>query len=206
MKRVLPILLLCLLLTANQSRAQGTFVMDQYSSLDEYAPSAAGSLIDSMMPSGTGQSFTPSLSAIDYIRLNLNDPYPNSPTHNNWATLYLTLHANSMFGPVLGSTTPVFLANDTASIVPFLFSSTITLNAGTTYYFELVVQPGSDSWAIYGAGFGYPGGSVYQAGTPQLVSDLWFQEGIVVPEPTVLCIALIGAGALGWKRRLSRKE
>jgi hypothetical protein len=150
------------------------------------------------MPAGTGQSFSPTLAAIDYVRLNLNDPYPNSPTHNGGATLSLTLRAESMFGPVLGTTSPVFLADDTAAIVPFLFPQTIALAPGTTYYLELILQP-SDNWGILSAEYNYAGGSGFWGGVAG-ADDFWFQEGVVIPEPSAVLLALAG-GVAFWFRR-----
>jgi len=84
-----------------------------------------------------GQSFTPSLSAVDFIRLNRNDTYPGNSLG---ATLYLTLHSDSMSGPVLGSTTPVFVADGSSTISTFLFPTTVALYLRTTYYLEVLVQ------------------------------------------------------------------
>ncbi len=47
----------------------------------------------------------------------------------------------------------------------------------------------------------YPGGSAYFNGQPQPASDLWFREGIVVPETSGLALLLAGAAVWGWVRR-----
>lgn len=192
-------ILIALLLGIGWAQGQGTLlVMDQFSSTIEVSILGNGTRIQQMaMP--FGQSFTPGLSAIDYIRLNLNDAFPGNGLG---ATIYMTLHSDSMFGPVLGSTTPVFLENGSAAITTFLFPTTIALIPGVPYFFEVLVQSPSDTWNIIIGGYNYPGGSLVFGGVPAVGSgsDLWFQTGII-PEPSSVLLFLMGGGALFYARR-----
>ena len=48
--------------------------------------------------------------------------------------------------------------------------------------------------------YNYTGGTAFSQGVPSPDgTDLWFREGSVVPEPSTLPLAVIGAGALFWR-------
>jgi hypothetical protein len=47
----------------------------------------------------------------------------------------------------------------------------------------------------------YPGGTIFGLGRANPVEDLWFREGIVVPEPSAAqMIFLAGVGVAGLRR------
>src|ERR1044071_3215772 len=91
------------LLTGFAIYGQGTFVYDQQSSTEAFFPGDAVIQVDQ-----PGQSFTPGLSAIDFIRLYLGD---NNPGNALGATVRIDLRTNSISGPVIASTDPVFMAD-----------------------------------------------------------------------------------------------
>jgi PEP-CTERM motif-containing protein len=185
------------LLSVCVSHAQSTFIYDQQSSTDESPlPYGAGAHIQQLTP--YGQSFTPNLPAVGFIRLNLND---NNPNNGQGVTLYLNLRANSISGTVLATTLLVNLPNAFTGTCDFLFASEVSLTPSAPYTFELVIQSG-DSWNANAGEFNYPGGMVFAHGVPAFNSDLWFREGIV-PEPSSAALALLG-GVLVWLRRRSR--
>ena len=188
-------------LTAVSTFGQGVLVLDQYSWLDETPFPGSGTFITANA-NPWGQSFTPTLSAVDYVRFKFAD---GDRLQTGGATVHVNILSDSISGRLLASTEPVFMADGFAGVATFLFPASVPVVPGTVYYFTVAVHPGSDLWAIDSAGYNYPGGSGFWAGVAG-AGDLWFQEGIVVPEPTVLWIALIGAGALAWKSRLNRKQ
>jgi len=50
--------------------------------------------------------------------------------------------------------------------------------------------------------YNYPGGTVFANGLPVGgMSDVWFREGIVVPEPGTWVLLVVGFGLLGWRKR-----
>jgi hypothetical protein len=174
---------------------QGVFIYDQQSDTDETPKPGTGGIIQQ---SGTmGQSFTPTLSSIGFIRLKLND---NNPTNSFGAVLFMNLRSDSITGPLLSSTAPVSLTDGFAGPVNFFFPSEVPLIPGTLYYFEPKVQSG-DLWRIDAWEYNYPGGIAYGGGLPGPGGDLWFREGIVVPEPSSTLPGVIGVALFaGWRR------
>jgi len=178
--------------------AQGTmYFYDQQSSTNESpAPYGSGSTIQQFTPP-YGQSFTPTLMSIDFIRLNLNDA---NALDGAGATIYINLHADSLSGAIIGTTAAVTMANSFTGPATFLFPNSVPLVAGTIYYFEPIVQSGGP-WNTAGGELNYPGGSFFFNGQPQLASDLWFREGLIVPEPSMAGLLLLAGGTLFCFRR-----
>jgi hypothetical protein len=199
--RVLRTLLLCLPIWAH---AQGTFVYDQQSST-EAVPGEAALGIQANQP--IGQSFTPSLSGVGFVRIELYDINLNGVG----ATLRVDLHSGSISGPVMASTQPVSLPDGFGqgvvggSFADFIFSSPAVVAPGTTYYLQPIVESG-DVWAIgLTLPSDYPGGNAFIQGQPS-INDLWFREGIIVPEPSNIALALSGLAcfAVLIRRRRNR--
>ena len=84
------------------------------------------------------------------------------------------------------------MTDNFAGVTYFFFSTPTALSPGITYFFEPVVQSG-DLWNIDSAEYNYPGGTGFNNGLPVGASDLWFREGIVVPEPSSVLLILMGS-------------
>ncbi len=186
-----PILLIILL--ARIGFAQGTFVYDQQSSL-ESVPGESIVVLQSNQP--LGQSFTPQLSAVGFIRIELYDLVIGN---GQGGTLYINLRSNSITGPIMSSTTPVSVPDmATHGFIDFFFPVPVSVSPGTTYFFQPFLQSG-DQYAIGGniQGHDYAGGTAYFNGQPS-TSDLWFREGLFVPtpEPAGSLLLLVGATIL----------
>jgi hypothetical protein len=175
------------------TKAHGTFQYDQQSVL---ADSISGSFLVIQTNSPIGQSFVPSLSSVGFIRLSLDDV---NKGNNLGATMYINLREGSITGPIIGSTQPVFMPDSFENPTNFFFSTPVAVTPGTTYYFEPVVQSG-DLWYTVAYNYQYPNGSAYTHGSP-ISWDLWFREGVVVPEPSSALLLSIGAGALVYVHR-----
>ena len=187
MKQYITPLFFCLL--ALSALAQGTLVYDQQSSTNETGV-AAGALIQQVTP--LGQSFTPTLSAVGFIRLAL---YDENPDNGVGVTLNLNLREGaSTSGTILATSAPLALGNGFSGRTNFLFNGAIPVTPGNVYLFELVIQTG-DLWRVTSGEYNYPGGTAFANGFPAGgMTDLWFREGIVVPEPSVL--TLLGVASL----------
>jgi hypothetical protein len=176
-------------------QAQGTFLYDQQSVLNDSTTGEAAPVIQSSPP--FGQSFTPTLSSVGFIRLALGD----STFNGIGATLYVNLRSNSVTGPILGSTEPIFLPDASFGKPTFLFPTPVDVTPGQTYFFEPVVQSG-DLWQIVmDTHYNYTGGMVFALGQPGPDYDLWFREGIIIPEPSSTLLLLTGAALFVYARR-----
>jgi hypothetical protein len=179
--------------------AQGTMIVDQQSS-DESNGGSSFVLIQSGQP--TGQSFTPALSAIGFVRFNVFDHIRNDGTG---ATLYVNLRTDSITGPIIDSTAPAALLDNFGprGFVNFYFPTNVPIQLGTKYYLEPVVQSGED-WGIVSDLFNYSGGEQYVRGTAVTGIDYWFREGIIVPEPAIPTLLFCAAGLWLQFRRLNK--
>ena len=200
MKPLLAFLFLTLMSVA--ARGQGTLVYDQESSSDESYPIGG---VRIQFYGTVGQSFTPSLSTIGFVRLKLYDIAPGNALG---ATLMVNLRSTAINGPVLGTTTPVVLSNGFAGSVNFFFATAVPVVPNTTYFFETVVQSG-DNWGITVRSdslgdVNYPGGVFYGGLQPFIANDLWFREGVVVPEPSSALLLFLGGGTAAWIARRKR--
>jgi hypothetical protein len=176
---------------------QGTFVYDQQSAT-ESTSGGVTVVIQSNQP--IGQSFTPSLDGVGFIRLFMGDTTINGVG----ARVHVNLLANSITGLVLAATSPVTMPDGYTGYTEFLFPTQVSVTPGTTYYLQPVVETG-DTWVTSIYNFNYPGGTAFTLGSPRQFDDLWFREGIVVPEPSVAALALIGFGTFLYARRAATK-
>jgi len=182
------------------SYAQGSFVYDQQSS-DENSPGEVVAGIQASQP--IGQSFTPAFSSVGFIRLQLSDL---NPGNGLGAAVYLNLRTDSINGPIIGSTDPVFLPDgflgpNLTGFTNVFFNTPASVVPNTTYYFQPVVQSG-DVIIIgrYIPASDYTGGTEFLQGLPGS-DDLWFREGIFVPEPAALSLLFVGASMAVWRHR-----
>jgi len=162
------------------------FIYDQQSA-DNNPPGGLTAVIQSNQP--IGQSFTPTLSSVGFISLWVGDTSLNALG----ATVFVDLHADSITGTVIGSTQPVSMPDGYTGFTDFLFTTPVALTPGASYVLQPIVQSG-DQWVIVGYNYNYPGGTAIIRGVENPMSDVWFREGIIVPEPSVLSLILIGSG------------
>lgn len=178
--------------------AQGTLIVDQKSSSD----SNSGEFITSITGNQPiGQSFTPSLDGVAFIRLFVAD----NAIDGIGSTIFVNLRFGSITGAAISSTSPVALPDMFNGAANFFFGTTVPLVPGTTYYLQPVVQSGANFGAAYDSRFLYPGGNAFFNGAGDTFYDLWFQEGIV-PEPSTLALLLVGGGAVAYVRRKSDRK
>jgi len=192
------------IIAALSAKGQGTFVYDQQSAIEGSGGEGAP-VIQSNPP--IGQSFTPVLDSVGFIRLWL---YDNTQNNGLGATVRVDLHSGSITGPILASSSPIFMPDSfgrgSNAYVNFLFSTPASVTPGATYFFAPVVQSG-DLWHIIDdPNYNYPGGTAIGGGQPVPPFDLWFREGIVVAEPSGVSLILLGIGIFVWRQRRCRKS
>jgi hypothetical protein len=144
-----------------------------------------------------GQSFTPTLIGVGFIRLWVGD----SAFNGLGAVLYVNLRSDSITGPILRSTQPVFMPDGFLGRTNFIFANEVPVTPGTTYFFQPVVESG-DTWQVIDdPNYNYAGGTAFGLGQAAPSFDLWFREGIIIPEPSTSALIMIGIGALGYVLR-----
>jgi hypothetical protein len=191
-----------LMLSALAAYSQGTMIYDQQSATNQGpAGGDAGAPIGWQQP--MGQSFTPALSAIGFVQFKFADP---SRGDGVGATVYVNVLADSISGTVLASTTPVLMPDGFFwGTTSFFFSAPVSVTPDTTYYLQPVVLSGDPLWDVIGGNYGYPGGTFYSSGAPSSSGlDLWFREGVIIPEPQSGPLVLLGIAGICAVRRVRR--
>jgi len=143
-----------------------------------------------------GQSFVPNLSSIGFIRFYLDDQTANGVG----ATVVLNLWSGSIgSGTLLASTDPIFIPHGFFDYSNFFFSTPVILTPSSTYYLQAFIQSGdNDNNMRTGElpGSAYPNGTAFISSVASPGIDLWFREGVVVPEPSTALLALFGIAGL----------
>jgi len=143
------------------------------------------------------------MSRIDFIELRTGD---YTAGNGRGACVYVILRSDSIKGPIIASTTPVFLEDGfgygpgVPNTVSFFFPAPVLVTSGTTYYFQVAVEANSDPWYVLGYTYRYPGGMAFSGDKPDPGLDMWFRTGIVIPEPSSLALGLFGVVVVAWAK------
>ena len=193
--KILTLILVCIFLLSQRVHGQGTFVYDQQSATES---TGGGGTVVIQANQPLGQSFTPTLTSIGFIRLFVGDTTLNGLG----ATLVVNVRANSITGAILGTSDAVAMPDGFFGYPNFFFPTPVAVTPNDTYFFQPVLQSGDSTWAVvaYNA-YNYSGGMGYANGLANPTIDLWFREGIIVPEPGAVALVLVGGGMLIWFRR-----
>jgi hypothetical protein len=191
--KTLPVLIFLISAAGVTTLSAQGYMYDQQSATE----SSSGGLsiaIQSNQP--LGQSFTPSLNGVGFIRLSMGDTAING----TGARVHVNLIANSITGTVLASSAPVTMSDGYVGYTDFVFPSTVPVVPGVKYYFQPIVETG-DLWTTTIYNWLYSGGTAIVKGTPDQFDNLWFREGVIVPEPSTIALLVFGTGVLLYPRR-----
>ena len=170
-------------------------VVDQASGTTNELVTTSSRLPDNQI----AQSFTPSLSAVGFVQLQTSI-FANS----SGEMVVINLRQNGFNGAILSSTDPVFLVNKITQINTFYFPVNIPVTQGQLYFFEPVLLSSGSLDIGTKSPSGYLGGDLWSNGLMDPQADLWFREGLVVPEPEPIFLLFAGVAVLvgwrGWRR------
>jgi hypothetical protein len=97
------------------------------------------------------------------------------------------------------------LPDSQSGVVTFYFDTPVSLIPNGLYFFDINVSSG-DLWRADYYTYNYLGGRSYFNGIADSgIGDLWFREGIIVPEPSTWALWLVGGSALLCGRRFTRR-
>ena len=182
MKKTLAQIALALIVCS--TRGQGTLQYDQ-----QVNPTTPPGGFNNIVPGPTGQSFIPSLNSVGFVQLYLNDDQFNGIG----ATVDVNLWSGAIgTGTLLGTSSSILMSDAFSGSATFLFSTPLSVTSGTTYYLQPVIESGDNFVVGIVSGPSYPNGTAFFNGTAANTVDLWFREGIVVPEPSSFSLAVLG--------------
>jgi hypothetical protein len=157
------------------------------------------------------QSFVPTLSEVGFVELAFRY-YLFSDSFRS-ETLYLNLREGGATGPILGSTPPVlfrYASGDPGQgethVQDFVFPGAFEVAPGEKYFVEVVHVSGDDLIGVAmvspmyaGAPTYYPPGELVMGGWTFRGWDMWFREGILIPEPGTGSLLGLGTALLAWR-------
>lgn len=147
------------------------------------------------------QSFTPSLPSVNAFDVILAAP------GGAVTGLQLDLFQGKGVGGTLlaASQTLTLPAGSGPTLVEFKLSTPVTLQPGTIYTFSFG-SFGTTFSARYGSDT-YAGGQMFDAQFSYPTRDLYFQEGLGVPEPTVSALVILAVlAAIAFRRKPNKSE
>lgn len=142
---------------------------------------------------GVGQEFSPTLNSLGFVDVWIFNEAPVGP-----ADFTVRIREGSIAGGILGASEMATIGSP-PSLGPtrFAFAATVGLTGGATHVLEVVQVMGGAGWgAGYGPNSGYAAGQAI-FGTSPVDYDLWFREGVLVPEPGVWVLGGLGTVLAG---------
>jgi hypothetical protein len=98
---------------------------------------------------------------------------------------------------VIAISSPLFFQSLSIEYPIFYFSDNIAITANLPYYFQpLVLGGGELDFHMKDLGTYGRGDLFLNGGSANPLADLWFREGVVVPEPAVYWLLLASTGLL----------
>lgn len=156
------------------------------------------------------QSFVPEESSLDFVYLTLTDP----STATNGSSALVKILEGSLNGDILGVSETLFfedcfnfeggpncgIAGGFPVEARFDFTESVLLSPGTTYVIQIDHVSGDGLGVGMTNADSYPPGGAWVDGSFQSVGDLWFREGLFVPEPSTWLLLGLGATMLCRRR------
>ena len=182
---------LCVVVANVKLIGQGLLVDQASGTLSEFVPNGV------IVPDNQiAQSFTPSLSAVGFVQFSdlISD-------NSSSVVVVVNLRQGAYNGAIVSSTDPIVLFNKFTQISTFYFPDNIAVTPGRLYFFEPVLQSSGHLDFGYKSPSTYDRGDLFGNGVPSGgAADLWFREGIVVPEPSSIWFLVLASLGLICRR------
>ncbi len=147
-----------------------------------------------------GQTFTPTLSGLNFVTIKLGAGL--SPFEGAIAAIEIRTGVNgALVGTSKPTTIPASQFDMRLTDYRFDFAQTAVLTPGGLY--SWTVKPISGMVMVGGSEADYERGEYVRWGERETGLDMYFIEGLIVPEPSALPLAAIGFGGI-VRRRASR--
>ena len=171
--------------------------------VDQASGTLAESIVNgSVIPQNDlAQSFTPSLSAVGFVQLRTLTTLPSGST----VTLVVNLRDGAYNGPIISSTTSVDIVGF-ADVGTFYFPDNISVTPGQLYFFQPVLQSNGNLGIGTKSPSPYTNGDLWTNGLRDPNADLWFREGVVVPEPRAVLLFVLGSSLLFLRWRVGTRS
>lgn len=117
-----------------------------------------------------GQEFTPNLGYLEVVQLTISNFLPDP------AEIVISIHSDSISGPILGMSNTVTIPGYYSGLATFLFTA-VSVEPGNLYVIEFVRNLGNAGVGGYSPAT-YPQGCAVLWGVPYGGIDLWFREGL----------------------------
>lgn len=190
MKLIINIVFQAMILWSVPIFGQGGMIVDQQST----------SVIATFGSSDVYQSFTPSLSAINFVQLQVWDEVQGASE-----SMAVDLLAGSSAGPIIGVSAPASIPTAYLGSATFVFPNSISLTPGDTYFIQPVAQGNIYAPQYVYGNVPYVGGNL-TVNNVTLADSMSFSEGIIVPEPSSMVLAATcGLTLLIARRKCNRK-
>jgi len=186
-------------LTASELFAQGFLAVDQASGTTDELVQVFTLIPDNQI----AQSFTPSLSAVGFVQFQTVTFQDNNGAG---VVVAVNLRQGAYNGSIISSTTPLVIVRGPIQIGTFYFPEEVPVIPGQRYFFEPVLLSAGNLDIGTKSPSPYLGGDLWSNGLMDPQADLWFREGIMVPEPDTIWLLLFGGGVFIWRWRVGNSS